>query len=456
LNRLSENAADLVVVLTIVGLIAGAILFVRARGRHVQRLRRAVLGETPLPAPVRQALAKVASSDTAEMAAIGAVTFVDLAWHYTLADPSIWDHFQGVETSHITDALQNLDVLKASLGERALPILNNVAEYLQRLEASQVFGDVLDKLAHIGGVSDAATIVLDAHSPTLLDSILTQAAGVDHSAVVGSAAVQTKVGAVGDALIQSKAEAAAQASSAGLLNHIPLVTLGFAAYRGWRRAQKGARWPRNLEFAAIEVTTRAGGGLVGGQVGGMMGTVIVPGVGTIIGGVVGAVAGAVGGALLGESLKRRHAQSARQKLDTALTDLGQRYLDDSAAYRRLTEVFIEQERVYTDHMLATRRRLGRYRLLPWRALWPDQKLILLQEMADSAADRLATIKQETIDTLDRLAFMRDEGRYRELGVILWSTPAMCQQLDCEPAWVQAIETANARLRQELVPLGATA
>ena len=459
LNRLSEHAADVVFALVVAGVAAAVLLFVLARRRHVRRLRQEVLGEAPLPGSLQTALAKAFGSDAAEIAAIGTVTFVDLAWHYTLADPGIWDHFRGLETGYITDALQNLDVLKASLGDKALPILERVGAYLQHLESSQVFSDILDRLAHIGGLGDATAIVLDAHSPTLVDSILAHAPAAGAEAkgeLVGSAAVQVKADAVSSAALGSKAEAFAQESTSGLLSHIPLVTMGFAAYRAWRRAQRGAHFPRNLEFAAIEVTTRAGGGLVGGQVGGTLGTVIVPGVGTIIGGVVGAVAGAVGGALLGEGIKRRHVQKAQRALDEALSDLGQPYLDDAATYRRLAQVFIEQERVFTERALETRRRLRRHKLLPWRIIWPDQKLILLQEMADTAEERLAAIKQETIDTLDRLAYLRDAHKHKELGVILWSTPAMRHELGCDREQVQAIEKANDKLRRELTSLGVAA
>ena len=428
IHALMENLADIVTLVVVVGVMAGIALFWIRRQRHVAAIRERLGGQVSLPSQVRETLAKAFNTDVAEVSAIGAVTLVDLAWQYSMADPSIWDHFSGPAARHISDAIQNLDMLKATLGDYTLPAIDHVIEYLRHLEAVQVFGDLIDKLPLIGSSSG---VVLEAKSTSLVDALAQSTAPVNAAA-------------------EAKASAA---TGATLGVHIPLVTLGFATYRAWRRSQKGTNLGRNVEFAAIEVTTRAGGGLLGGKVGGVIGTAIVPGVGTLIGTVAGAVAGAIGGALLGEAFKKRHVQKASRDLNERLETLGGTYLDDPLNFQRVTGVFRQQEAQYVQSLRETRRRLRRY-AMPWRVAWPDEKLVLLQETVRLAERRLGSIQQGTVEAMDRLAFMRETGQRRELGILLWSNPALCSEIPCDPALVGAVREANDRLRRELKSLGA--
>ncbi len=428
LNSLAENLADLLVIALGVGIVAAVVLYILARKRHVTHLRERVRGVVEVPGKVREVLAKALNADTAEVATLGTVTLVDIAWHYSMADPAIWDHFHGPAADHVADAIQNLDVLKASLGDSSTTILGHILESFKSIEAAQVFHDMMERLSTLGDMGHTAAIVLDSKVGSLVDSL----------------AAQTSAAA-------SAADAAA--SNVGLLHHVPLVTIGFASYRAWRRSQKGAKLVRNIEFATIEVTTRAGGALVGGQLGGAIGTAIVPGLGTIIGGVTGAVAGAVGGALLGEEIKKRHVAKAQKKLDRSLEQLGETYLDDPTRFRDMSEVFIAHERQYVANLNATRRRMRLYSLFPWRAIWPNEKLILLQETVKLAEDRLGTVKAGTIEALERLRFMRETGQRRQLGLMLWSNPALCEQLGCQEMLVEDVRQANDKLRHELIQIG---
>ncbi|MEJ2148222.1 MAG: hypothetical protein P8Z40_01950 [Chloroflexota bacterium] len=427
-NALAENMANVLTLAAVVGLIAGGVLFWRARKRRVARFRDQVNAVVPIGNELRERLAQALNSNVAEMASIGAVTFLDLVWHYSMADPQIWDHFQGVPGDHIADALANLDVLKASMGDQAIPIVGHVVDYFQGLEATQVFHDLMDQLSHIGSASDSATVVLGGHGESLVDAL------GGHAASTGTSL-------------------AAQTITEGtLLRYVPLVTIGFASYRAWRRSQGGATLGRNVEFAAIEVATRAGGGLIGGQLGGVIGTFVAPGLGTILGGVAGAVAGAIGGAFLGEEVKGRHVHRSQQALDESLATLGATYLDDPKHYHQLTTVFVEHERGYVENLREMQRRLRRY-ALPWRRLWPDQKLIFLEETVARAQEGLNEVKLGTVDALDRLEYMRGQGQHRKMGIMLWSNPAMCQQLDCSDELIGRVEAANTRLTRELTQLG---
>lgn len=426
MRSLADNLADILTLALIVVVAAGIIYYALARRRHVVAIRKRLGGQVTVPSKVEEVLRHALNADVAEAGAIGAVTFVDLAWQYSMADPSIWEHFNGPAADHITDALQNLDVLKAALGDHALPLVDNVIEWLKGLEALHVFSDVADKLPLLG---DAPAIVLDTKGGSLVDSLI-GAASTAHTA----------------------AEAKAAAASSAWNIHLPLVTIGFASYRAWRRAQKGAGWGRNLEFAAIEVGTRATGGLIGGKVGGVIGTAIVPGVGTILGAVVGAVGGAIGGALLGESIKKRHVEKASRDLNAALERLGAAYLNDSENFERLTGVFRAREEDYLRNLRDLKRRLRRY-ALPWRLVWPDEKLVLLQETVRLAERRLGTVREGTVAALDKLAYMRESGQCRELGTLLLSNPALCEAVPCDAELVGAARQANERLRRELQHMG---
>jgi len=421
INALAENLADILTIGGVIALVALGILFWRARDRHIARLKAALHGTIEVPSKIKEVLAKAVNADTAEIASIGTVTLLDIAWHYSMADPTIWDHFTGPAADHIADALQNLDVLKASLGDYSLPLAERVLETLRGLEATQLFNDLFEHTSHLGSAADAGgSVVLDGQGHGVIDTLST---------------------------------AATAGKAAGLIGHIPLITIGFASYRAWRRASKGTTLGRNLEFAAIEVTTRAGGGLLGSQIGGAVGSFIVPGVGTIVGGVAGAVAGAIGGAVLGESIKTRHIRKAQSDLDKGLDQLGETYLADPPNYQRLRNVFVKQEAQYLGNLKAIRRKLRRYALLPWRSAWPNHKLVLLGETVRLAEERLGAIKLGTIEAVERLSLMKREKQYRQMGIILWSDPALSAQLNLDAELMGMIEQTNDRLRRELVQMG---
>jgi hypothetical protein len=71
-----------------------------------------------------------------------------------------------------------------------------------------------------------------------------------------------------------------------------------------------------------------------------------------------------------------------------------------------------------------------------------------------ADDRLANIRQQVRDTLDRVEVLRQRDDYRALGLVLWNAPGMCQQLDCAELLVQDVRQANEHLRHELQQVGA--
>jgi hypothetical protein len=185
-----------------------------------------------------------------------------------------------------------------------------------------------------------------------------------------------------------------------------------------------------------------------------MGTLVVPGYGTIIGSVVGAVGGAIAGARLSEEVKRRHVRQAQRELDEALHNLGAPYLEDPVGYRRLKAVFTEQEKAAKRSVHGTRREYATYARW-WRRLWPDQKLILLQETVRESDERLLDIHQQIRDTLERVEVLRQQNNYKALGLILWNAPGMCRQLGCAEILVQGVNRANEHLRHEVQQVGVT-
>lgn len=66
-----------------------------------------------------------------------------------------------------------------------------------------------------------------------------------------------------------------------------------------------------------------------------------------------------------------------------------------------------------------------------------------------AEDRLADIKHGTIEAVERLRFMRETAQYRQMGMLLWSDPALCEQVDCQGDLVGEVAQANERLKHEL-------
>jgi hypothetical protein len=164
------------------------------------------------------------------------------------------------------------------------------------------------------------------------------------------------------------------------------------------------------------------------------------------------VAGTFAGMKVGEDFKKRHVQQARRAFDEALSRLGQTYLEHPSRYNELAGVFTEHERAYVGSLEETRRRLRRH-ATPWRVAWPDQKLILLQETVRLAENRLDSVRQGTVEALDRLDFMRLRGRNHELGVILWSNPALREELSPDPTLVEPLQESHDRLTREVAHFG---
>lgn len=432
-NSLAQNSAVVIAWVGGIGAVVGLILFIRARARRIQRMRAELSSAIPMSDALKQALGEIFNVHSAELTTVGAVTFADIAWQYSMADPTIWDHFDGPAADHMADAIQNLDVLRASLGAQSGMFFENVIDGLKHVEALHVFNDLADKLPMLESAGTATAVAVEASSHSLVDTFRS----------AGATLTQAKADAV--------TGAATAAGDTGLIGHLPLVTIGFATYRAWRRSQKGTQLKRNLEFTGIEVATRAGGGLAGGQLGGLIGTAIAPGVGTIVGGVIGAIGGTLGGMLLGEDIKKRHVKKAQETFDASLETFGKTYLKDPVRYKQLTSVFMENEREYTDNLKATRQRLLRYSM-SWRVVWPDQKLVLLQETVRLAEDRLGSIKQGTVDAIDRLNYMRETDQHHELGILLWSNPALRDQLHPDAELVQTLELSQDKLRHELIQL----
>jgi surface antigen len=493
---LSSLSSLLQILLIFAALAVGLFL---ARRWHIRRLRKQVRGELPLTEEVKQTVAKLFQSDVLEVATLGAVTYLDVAWQYTLADPQIWTHLDGTAANQAFNAMVDPHVLEAGLGEHAQPVLSHVADYIRHAEALQAFDHSLDNVMRFGVDLPNAVVLLDGHPDPLFDLLQHKsdgATGLDGKAHLlsdgapdafvdakASGMMEAKASALADAkassLADAKASALADAKTSSLLDaktsalidaktgsildgtwngsdlwhYVPVVTIGFASYRAWRRAEGGTKWGRNLEFAATEVITRSGGALAGAKVGGTVGTLVVPGYGTIIGSVVGAVGGAVAGARLGEEIKRRHVRKAQRDLDQALHNLGAPHLQDPVGYRRLRAAFAEQEKVARQNVQRTQ---GTYKDYArwWRRLWPDQKLILLQETVREADDRLQSVHQQIYDTLERVEVLKRQNSYKALGLILWNAPGMCQRLGCEEILVQDVGHANEQLRTELVQVGA--
>jgi hypothetical protein len=143
-----------------------------------------------------------------------------------------------------------------------------------------------------------------------------------------------------------------------------------------------------------------------------------------------------------------------------LIDLGEYHLDHPGRFRELTDIFTTQEKEYERNLSAIQWRLVGYGLLPWRIIWPDEKLVLLQETVSMARERLNAIKKGALDAVDQLTYMKDRRQHREMGLILWNDTALRQQLVIEPKLVGEVDEATNKLRHEItqhgLPQGATA
>jgi hypothetical protein len=121
-------------------------------------------------------------------------------------------------------------------------------------------------------------------------------------------------------------------------------------------------------------------------------------------------------------------------------------------YRRLRAAFTEQDKAAKRNVQRTRQEYDAYARW-WRRLWPDEKLVLLEETVREADTRVLEIQQQVFDTLERVEVLRQQNGYKALGLILWNAPGMCQQLGCAEMLLQDVHRANEGLRRELVQVG---
>lgn len=389
-------------------LAALAWLYWRARSRHVAAIRARLHGEIESQGGLRRLLESAAGSDAAEALTAGTITAVDLAWQISVASPAIWDHLSLAGYSFV-ESLSNPDLLAQSLGDQAGPLVAGLMEQLHLAEAAQHF-------AALTGAGDAATLALSS----------------------------------GSSLTEAFATGAAEHATHAPLS-VPIVSVFFAAFRAVRRAQGGQPRERNLEFASVEVATRAGGGLIGGQVGGMLGSIVAPGPGTLIGGALGAAAGIAGGAVLGEQIKGRHLKAARAAFEQALVELGRYFLAYPPSFQRLAKQFSAYEQGVVKGIRGTRLRLALHGAAG-RIVWPDEKFVLLQETLRGAQGRLAEVRADTKAAIHRLTQLRDRAEYATLGALLWADRPWLAGLGVEPELIELIEGADVRLRQEMAGL----
>ncbi|NDJ55200.1 MAG: hypothetical protein GYB68_19180 [Chloroflexi bacterium] len=449
----------------LIGLLALALhLFLRAREKHIADLRAKLYQPLPLEQLSKQPTFEALALDAAEVAAIGAVTYLDVAWHLSAAAPQAWQDFDTQTTLRLANALQDGTDLSTLFDQ---PIVEHVYDYFQRIEALHVFDGAVDMVWRFPIIDQIEALMASGESVSALESLLDLLPGAALEQIRGS--TSGSLDGAADSVIDGAADGSVDGATDALLNsvdglvdgsnlgnfmsrsflgRIPYVSIAFAGYRAWRRDQQGTRPLRNLEYALIEVSTRSGGGALGGQLGGSLGTLVMPGAGTLVGSVIGAIGGAISGAWLGEAAKARYVQSAVNRLLKSLDRLGAYLLDDLDAFARLRAVFISYWKTQVQNINQVRAQYRRH-ATPLRRLWPDPKLILLEETINHAERRLDDVHKVMNDSLGRLNTLQETRDYRRLGIAMWYNPALCEQAQCDPALLSAIDQAYARLRDEL-------
>lgn len=115
---------------------------------------------------------------------------------------------------------------------------------------------------------------------------------------------------------------------------IPVIALGFAAYRNFGMYSSGAidstQYAQNV---GTEFATRAGGALLGGKIGGAIGTVLGP-AGTIIGAGLGSYIGGVAGGTGADTLNREQLCDQRDIVVEELTRFA-RWFNDNLIVKRV-------------------------------------------------------------------------------------------------------------------------
>ena len=383
----------------------------------------------------------------AELGSYGVITAADFIWSWAIIDPNVikaadfgssyevHNGFQFAEYLH-----NHFDVLTTGAKDG---FLNRLLGYVGERQAA----DILVHQGHIVELAATANqpiwdLYVDGHAvniKTVADIASVKAEAATHPGVLYLVPEDAHGHATGnivhlagfnheaakESLHEALSSAKGETALHSLFHHLPLVTIGFSAYRNIKAVQKGRDPLVAVHHGVAETVGRGTGVLLGAKGGAVAGLLFGP-VGALIGGMLGGFGGALLGGAAAEKYKKIPLQKAVTNFDHELNIFGKSFSLCFGEIREYLQAPLVRMRCSLRDLTGEAEK--RKKTLRWK-LWPDFYTVLLDEAIKSGAAHVQT-EQSNVARVDRIF---DEAvkthSYTKIGLIMVNSPAIRELVD---------------------------
>ena len=396
----------------------------------------------------------------AELAAYGMLSASEFVWSWARIDPDVVHAaaFSASAPIHSGyDFAQYVHTHYDTLGIAAKEgFFNRLLGYV----GEQQVADILAHQGHVVQVAATATqpvwdLLVDGHPvnvKTIQDIASIKAEAMTHHGVTYlvptdahgnltenmAHVVGFKHDAAHAGLKEGLASAHGEHALHGLGMHLPLLTIGFSAYRNYQAVQLGKDVKVAMKHTVVESVGRGTGGVVGAKAGALAGSLFGP-----VGIFIGAVSGAVGGALLGgsvaEQYKRKPLEAALLHMKTSLHEYGKTFMYKLETVRGYLEAPLIR---MTPSLRDVERDLEarKSRLVWW--IWPDFCTVLLEETLVEGQKQIVQEQQRVKLITNVFDQAKRTGRFEEIGLMMVNVPAVCELIGYDESRLASVEVAR--------------
>ena len=396
----------------------------------------------------------------AELAAYGMLSASEFVWSWARIDPTVV-HAAAFSSSipihNGYDFAQYVHTHYDTLGTAAKEgFFNRLLGYV----GEQQVADILAHQGHVVQVATSATqpiwdLLVDGHPvnvKTIQNIASIKAEAMAHHGVTYIVPTDAqghltenmahvagfKHDAAHAGLKQGFASAHGEHALHGLGMHLPLLTIGFSAYRNYQAVQLGKDVAVAMKHTVVESVGRGAGGVVGAKAGALAGSLFGP-----IGTLIGAVGGAVGGALLGgsvaEQYKRKPLDAAILRMQVSLHEYGLTFthkLETVRGYLEAPLIRMQSSLRGVERDLEVRKE----RIVWW--IWPDFCTVLLEETLAEGQNQIVEEQQRVSLVTNVLDQAKRTGRFEEIGLMMVNVPAVCELIGYDKNKLAAVNVAR--------------
>lgn len=439
------------------------------RTYRLRLLRQRANLNLPIGSNERKGIAETISNLTsdkltvAELSTYGAVTAAEVVWSWATISPDVIQAADFSSSYDIHNGYQfaeylhnNFDTLGASAKEG---FLNHLLGYV----GEQKVAGILMRQGHVVQMAETANqpvwdLYVDGHAvnvKTVADISSIKAEAATHPGVLYLVPDDAHGQASGNIAHLSEfnhraaqanlhhALSAAHGETAvhSLFHHLPLVTIGFAAYRNIKGIQQGKDPAVAFHHGLAESVGRGGGALAGLQGGAAAGAIFGPH-GVLIGGIIGAVSGGFLGGKAADAYKKIPLRKAQERFERDLHIFGCEFKDHISeiyGYANAPLVRMHSALNKLREEIARRKKTIRW------ILWPDFYTVLLDEAANSGSNQVSITNNDVACVKRILDQAQRSGSYIRVGVMMANSPAVRELIGFNENTLEQVKRSRQKL-----------